>query len=237
MSILLKNTTLRASGNPSDFKDNILWLDMADYSTYSFRPGTDYTTLLLDKSGKGNNAVQATEVYQPLYVVGVKNGNSVLRCDSDFMVSPLNMNSYTNMTIFAVYRLNAVGGSVIRCLFGQNNGGYDRTLYATLMGIAKLGKGNGDAITISDFTPQDVWYSFAVVYNGASSAVYTGNTLSTTFTALAPSGTIDTAIGNGSSSNSYNFQGDIAEIIMYGRALSDNERNAVVNYLSNKWAI
>jgi hypothetical protein len=35
----------------------------------------------------------------------------------------------------------------------------------------------------------------------------------------------------------YYYKGDIAEIIMFSRALSDKDRQAVESYLSKKWAI
>ncbi|MFC1659796.1 hypothetical protein ACFL0U_04490, partial [Pseudomonadota bacterium] len=216
-----------------------LWLDAEDIdgdgdTTDNPSNGSNISTWS-DKSGSGNDASQGNATYQPLFVENVKNNRSVIRYSLDYMTSSLNMNSYSNITILAVYRMDG-SISTTTCLFGQDDGGYDRTFYTYLSGDAKLGTGNGGVITISDFSPQDTWYLFTVIYNDASSVVYKGDVLSESFTALAPSGTDYTAIG-AAATDLFNFQGDLAEVIMYDRAVSDTERQEVEAYLQNKWGI
>ena len=218
---------------PKDISDGLLNLDFNDVDTLTL--DGSYIDSVSDEFGGVITTEQLTPAARPIYVPNVKNGRGVARFDLDFLESSLNLNSYANMTIFGVYRSNVTASTI--AVFGQDNGGYDRTLWANLEGTAQLGTGNGGIITISDFNTQDVWYIIAITYNGANSIVHIKNVLSANFAALSPDGGITTGIGAGRGGGQNPFKGDIGQLIFYGRALSDNERNAVINYLSNKFAI
>jgi PKD domain/Bacterial Ig-like domain (group 1) len=212
-----------------------LWLDAADAATITQSAGI--LTQWLDKSG---NARHATPAAGPAVTAAGLAGRTVLRFDGTSQSIPItDVVTGSPYTVLIVEKrrdnraLNLmVGGST----FGTNQNlfiGYRANTTTTLAHW-----GNDLDQTVSAFTtiasePGRLWSSrwqsgarSQRINAGAASADATTNGL----TAWAGA-----AIGKYGTSNWYN--GDIAEVVFYRRALSDSERLAVELALMAKWGL
>lgn len=237
-----------------DIGGMVLWLDANDCTTVTIEPITaSHTTTTVnkwsDKSGQGNDAVQATVANQPAYVTSVINSSPVMRFDgtASHMISPLNIN-YTvlpNMTAFTVFQ-NQSGGGAIQALWGNDNGSWDRYICtqhstSTEIGVGKGSLGAGaQPIGISSFTTpmiiSNTWQSAV----SAGSQAWGNSAAYSVFTeSHSNSGDSSLSIGTMGSNSSYGYRAkaDIAEIIIYNKALTSKERDDVEKYLSVKYDI
>lgn len=208
-----------------------LWLDASDSSTITSSGGK--VSKWDDKSGSSRDAIQGTGAKQPTTNATTQNGRNTLDFDgsSDYMISTYGITLAQPTTIFFVGKLADTNGGdyfVDGIIVSQ------RQLLFALSGTLTYGfySGNtvdsGVAIT-TNYTLQ------TVEYNGASSKMYIDGNLAVTGDAF---GLPATGLTIGSDvTNGFFFQGSIAEIIIYDRILSTAERQAVDNYVNNKWSI
>lgn len=160
-----------------------------------------------------------------------------------FNSSPLNQKDYT---IFVVEQRLATGSSTVGrflSLGGANNLGY-----ATDTTITMPGSGSYTVPVYSKATPRIITFlsnsatftnvvspSKGVFINGGNGNI-TGATVTTTQTGDSLITATSTGyIGRDNSASFYN--GEIAEVIIYNRALKVDERNDIQNYLSKKYGI
>ena len=235
---------------------NVLWLDAADQTTIIDNDGDSVSSGNFDgqvaqwndKSGNGNNLSHATGSNQPTYVAGGKNGNDILSFDgndalyiTDAAQTGLDLTG-NGMTLIAVTNPTTTGGA--RILINKESsyevafqgGKYQAAVSTTAPG--GWAWGGTSAITtawhITGFTHADTAWQFhqerALSEQMVPANNQTGN--------IIPSNQIFTVGGRGGAipTGSY-FQGDMAEIILFDRALTDSERLDIEIYLSNKWGI
>jgi hypothetical protein len=197
-----------------------------------------------DQSSVNNHCIQNTLVNRPTQVVNVPelNGNSAIRFDgtNDFLIGTTlsNINN-SSFTIFVVANGESQSSS-IASLFSVNtasNGFY----FTRRPSINKFSIFNQNATinSISNFPSIGYNYrllsgiktlntSFSFRVNSTQDFNSTSAGLTTSFT------NTNYQLGAGNSSNF--FKGDIAEIILYDRALSLSEISQVELYLMNKYA-
>lgn len=191
-----------------------------------------------DQSGNGNDAVQATAGHRPEVVVDEVNGQPVVRFDgsNDSLNLTDPMNGATAGEIFIVARLK------------------DFTNFAN--GIAQFGGGNGTTYTegnmVDDFginTGADfpgpggalvtAWHTYhASVTEDGEDLSFNGHLLlHRALPGFAPDVTFRSDAMLGTDVFDEYFNGDIAEVIVYDRVLTEAEREQVSAYLTIKYGV
>ena len=216
-----------------------------------------------DSSGNNRYAAQSTSSYQPIYKTNVLNGQPAIRFDGADDALPImdsNPQSMTSISMFIVHQIDsgATGTSYYPLILGgdgnttgqylgfetQNSysgssadivdvfAGYGNDARATLKNEAAFGSWKMWS-TVS----QNTVFNTKMYVNGAPA------TMSTTGTDQNLAVKISTTAGDnwgnigGTRYSIYPtaYKGDIAEVLIYNRALSDTERRTVEQYLANKY--
>jgi hypothetical protein len=206
-----------------------------------------------DQSGANNHAIQGTAVNQPAFRTNILNGQPVVRFDgvaspnNDYLNLPFILNPINPYTLVAVTRLNNTLASYAiiqqrdtiapdplttgRTLMGTNN---TPRLYSFLGGANRIA--NSNIAANIPFMAMTTWTGNA---NGTHSHFRNGvnDTPATnpTFNAETADGLWLLGVGKNLTSNM--FPGDMAEIIVFNRAINQAERTLVFNYLNAKYGI
>jgi hypothetical protein len=206
-----------------------------------------------DQSGNNNSATQTSDTLQPLFIANAINGKPALRFDgaNDLLTlaRSLATNNFTLLAIFHTavpHEIDPESGSGVGGVSGQR----------WLFGAAHGGDFNGGAgLSVGDngvsiYEHGSGYMPALAVYSGPIAANF--NVVSITYTNKRPSlglqgltvrdgvasprglVTSPTEIGAGSYGA---FNGHLAEVILYNRALTDTERRSVESYLAAKYAI
>ena len=194
-----------------------------------------------DKSGAGHHANVTTTSKRPVYTATAFNGMPALNFDSAFaqeIWANYNIANGSPFTIAIVYRQTSLAGGN-HALFGNDNGGWDR--FQGLAGGANYGISNGgwqnygQAAAMNNTDPiRYVFISRPGVTNG--SEIWVNGSRVAQFTeGHDGSNTAQIAIGNISPNNGWNGNIQVGEVVAYGSALSDAERNTLDTYLNTKW--
>ncbi|MCA9247495.1 MAG: PEP-CTERM sorting domain-containing protein [Planctomycetales bacterium] len=247
LTLVAANESAHAAtlSSPTQISGNVLWLDGADVDGDGLAGGNFFpggVATWVDKSGNGNNISQASGSLQPTNLTNTINGNQVVTFDGtgDYLSDSA---TYTARTVFAVYR--STTGVQQTSDLAQVWGNYDAGFHVAP-------------------DPRNAGGAFSFNGGGGSTAFWAvgGNDLSTTAVADTGNGewsmdvpqlitaefTADKSVTahlisrlNGTLA-SHNFGGDIAEIIVFDRVLTDgsiqanmNELNDVRFYLQEKW--
>ena len=225
MLVALLALDARAAG-PLGIDDCVLWLDAAQITGLS---DGELVSTWTDMSGAENNATRdsgSTASY-PQYKPNQLNGKPVVRFNTDGK-SWFNFNNMTDIrTVFWVLKENTPG---MHFLLGDD-GAYDfhradspsYFLWDTVNGYVSANIGNGTTKLMGS------------VVNGTSTLLGSGYRLVSLVTAgnvEASRISDDRGLGLDRS-----WPGDIAEIIIYNRALTTTEENQVGYYLADKYGI
>lgn len=246
---------VNAPGNnfdPSTITGQTLWL-RGDYGTYS---DTGLTTLQSTDAGlvKGwkdyssGSRNQTNNVTCPKLAANAQNGKNVLRfADSNGLLldTSISLSSYiTNSayTYFIVFRYSSISSNNAAVYQNESplcdQGDYFGTFLKSGSGGAALAynwDGNSDSISAAmaadTFKANMVRHEAGNLYfsqnAGSESSIASGNTAALTNYLR---------IGN-SSNASYQFKGDIAEIIIYNVALSALDIAQIYAYLNYRWSL
>jgi hypothetical protein len=218
----------------------ILWLDAYDTNTFSF--ATTNLTEWADKSGTSNNATNAsnypiadTNSSLPLLAYGGQHavgflGNNWLNVD----LTPLTGQPYTVFVVDVASANSANGNSYF---FGSSFNNVDATLH--------MGYRNANTFTFAQYADDLNWtapanFAFQTprLWTGRLDAagnqeIFLNGVMRAQRGANAFPGTlIGGAVGQG---NGGHYSGDLSEVIVYNRDLSDQERATVEQYLTHKW--
>lgn len=178
---------------------------------------------------------------EPSLVSQALNGHAVLRFDGEenrmmttIDISPAAM---PTVTVCAVFNSATADASPLRKLYGDDNGGYDRavglddrgtknySVFASgVQGYFALEAGK-TYITVDRFTKN----AFSGWVNGQPAIV----DMKAEWDDALP----NLFIGGTGTSFHEPWKGDIAEMIVYARDLTDEERNSVVSYLAGKYGV
>ncbi len=233
-------TVTLAAGSPIPANGVGLWL-VADDA----KPAAD------GKLGSWSNAAVAGIVaaadkpeLQPVVAPNAINGHAVVRFDGDknmlktnVDISPARM---PEATVFAVFNSKTDAADPLRKLYGDDDGGYDRA--------AGLDTRAGEGKNYTVFTGGGVQGYFALKVNEAYvtadqftktdfSGWVNGKATLTRIPATWGKALPNLYIGGTGTSYHEPWQGDLAEIIVYGRVLTDQERTQVEDYLGKKYGV
>jgi glucose/arabinose dehydrogenase len=203
-----------------------------------------------DQSPNNRPATQGTVLSQPTLVNGVVNGLPVVRFDgvNDFMTFTLGVNGLSGMSIFlvAANTVSQTGGSSRAeraALFWNETSGWG-TLYLTPFQTEVAFRfGTTQPLNWPLFSrPSSLGSSFSIstaIKDGTTDSLYTNGVLAfseggklTTIAGCSGTGNI----GRGYNNNTF-YAGDIAEVIVYDRALTTSERSDVEFYLKSKYGL
>lgn len=225
---------------PTDIGNCQLWLDAADASTITESGGS--VSQWDDKSVKGNNVTQGTGAAQPTTNATTQNALNVLDFDggdSLAMPSALFTIPAGDHTVFAVSARASEDASfdtIWGMAAGANNGTF--AIYNSVAGqIAfKSRTTAGGSIVNAGNTNTD----FNVIQtrrNGTTQAIAINGGTEATDANAENLAAVDGAFVGAAGTDTLNLTGNIAELIIYDRSLTADERTTVNNYLINKWGI
>lgn len=218
---------------PSDLNGLALWLRADAGVTYD---GSNNVSAWADQSGNGKNAT-ATGTQRPLYVSSDINGMPVISFDGvdDRLIGP-NVISSTPCTIIIVAKFSS--SEEIGVIFEQYDTYDNIALYRGFNGgtSRNFRLYNGADLTSSATTNDNQAYIFEAIVNGSNSYLY----LNGSQTAFGNAGNL---IPEGNYYLGYWRGGNaartmkIAEVIVYNRAITTQERQQVESYLNAKYNI
>ncbi len=233
---------------PTDLAGCRLWLDAADAAAVVQAGNPGFVEQWSDKSGNGLHVTQATVANQPATGVRALGGWNVLTFDGvdDWLAGAAVLAAGDDdFTYFAVWRSRKTTGSQV--VFEQSEAPLARGTRASLLSVGGAYGFNGelnDAHTLIPFAA-DVWRLTGLVVDG--NAGVNGNVhvfdngnaevLGNIDITVQNLGATGTRVGAKLTNNGENLDGDVAEIVVYDRVLPDNERNDVLYYLQQKWAL
>jgi hypothetical protein len=208
--------------NPSDISDLVLWLDASETSTLV--QTDDAISEWKDRSGKNNNFTNSNPARRPKAIANALSSKPVIRFDGkDDYLSKDNSNLVKDVTtIIMVLKSNTTG----RKIFDTN--GSSRMVSHETKGIQLLGFSN-PAYSIGTYK------LVTSIYNGASNSVFVQGTseVSGPMGGLGNSGLLNVLGARTNLSDA--MDGDIAEILVFSRALTDLQRKGIELYLQKKW--
>jgi prepilin-type N-terminal cleavage/methylation domain-containing protein len=246
---LISARNLTQGAPVAGIKNLVSWFETTSEASFDSTIDSDSSTAnkvanwydINPQSNTKNNAYQTVTANQPTYVTNVINGLPVVRFVNSsalYLNLPDGTVPYNNSayTIFFVSKVNSLGGYGLlgSGTYGSNNSTncfrYDAANYL------KNYWWNADITSTSGAIAASKFYIIDFYYDLSNRKIYINGTLNTTLS----SGNNSSTSSNNSIGKTYNTEymdGDIAEIIIYNRALSDLERKAIETYLSRKWAI
>jgi len=199
--------------------------------------GGNHVNTWVDQSPNGNNAIGPTSK-KPVYVSNVLNGKPVIDFDTTQYFTSNNQNLNNNSSIFVVVKPRGNRGTLISTSNYQGInfylGGNPYNSLAigvtNLVGIANDYANNGN----------DWMIASTIRSNNLTSKIYkNGNQVAVgSYDSYYLNPTNQLIIGADADLNSYwNINAQMAEIIIYNRALTDEENLSVINYLNSKYNI
>lgn len=189
-----------------------------------------------DSSGDGNNAVQATAEYQPIYKTGILNSKPVVRFDGtdDYMTCAAFMSGTTAATLFVVATIDS--DDTYALIGTADNDGYYRYAgdgcgYMGAFRTARIAQypSGMPSSGANIFALRSSTTEYLMRVNGVSKGVQAGSYSAGTKFEIGTQ--TDTA-----ALTKY-LLGDIAEILVYSGSLTDIEVSTVETYLANKYGI
>lgn len=189
--------------------------------------------------------VEAEPDAWPALVSNALNGHAVVRFDgqNDMLktnvdLSPQHM---PEATVFTVFNSATAEASPLRKLYGNDNGGYDRA-------VGLDDRGGDPAKNYCVFTGSGVTPLFSIKANefhlGADqfttsdfSSWMDGAPVVSKVQATWSDSLPNLYVGNTGTVYSEHWQGDLAEMIVYARTLTDAERVQVEDYLAGKYGL
>ena len=227
---------------PSDYSDLKVWLKADSGATFDI--ATKRVSAWADQSGNSSNVAQATAANQPLrYGYDGINDKAYLDFDgtNDAFVSGSNLPVTTDFTIFEVSRIDKASDNVFgwynssaAISIGTNASGYitatvsDGTNTITANTAVDNKASNHISILKKNNKRIDLEY-----YDSANSITATDNDASFDNTFVFNTATFN--IGSYNSTN--NMDGQLNELIIFNRALTDTEIAKVRGYLNLKYKI
>jgi hypothetical protein len=189
-------------------------------------------------------AEAAQNDHAPAAVANALNGHATVRFDgTDQMLKTsidIGPERMPDGTIITVFRSKTADKTPLRKVYGDDNGGYDRAIGLDDRGEDKnftLFAGSGVTgyfqlevdkpyIVVDEYSPKE----FSGWVNGNA-------TLTKIAADWQPEALPNMYLGGTGTSYQEFWNGDIAEVIVYGRKLSDAERTQVQDYLAKKYGV
>jgi len=236
-------TTLATGGvdspvaSPLEIGDCALWLDAGQGITQA----GGYVSQWDDMSGNSRHASQATGAKQPAYVSSGLNGRPVLRFDGTNDCMSVSSLPITSSGITALYVIKQ-DVALIKHVFSTA----DRVFQLLTSSVPRL---YSQIENVSSYVgipaTNTSWACVTQVYDGTLSGVtnilslyQNGVKGASAHSNGTPSASLTITSGEiGAHSGTDTFNGDIAEIIVFSKALTGTQRRSVERYLSIKYNI
>jgi hypothetical protein len=212
-----------------------LWLDASDASTITLATGVSNWA---DKSGNGNDAVQASGTLQPLVSTADMNGLDTISFDGSDDILSTALSMPDSHTVFYVAKKGnqTTTGSISRPVIGIDSPtltyGARREPLTELdfvIGLTRIAVIDNSWIDGSSVI-------LSATYNGTTlSGWYDGNVYGTIADTQSSFSAIN--IGGDTLSAERKFKGTIAEVIICNSVLSDADRQKIEGYLAWKWGL
>lgn len=190
-----------------------------------------------DQSGNGNNAT-VTPYCNPQIILNQLNGKPAIDFDGTKYFISNNQNLNNNSSIFVVVKSRGNHGTLIST---SNQQGINFFLYDTPNNSIAVGVTNLALIANDEANNGNNWMIASTIRsNNLTSIIYKNGSQVTTgdydTSSLSPNDNL--VIGTDADLNQYwNTDGQMAEIIVYTRAVTTPERQQVEAYLNTKYAI
>jgi len=217
-----------------------LWLRADTQVTFTGTTNGGITTgpvsKWMDQSGNGRNASMTTAARQPSYVSsvpGALNGQPVIRFSGG---QSMYLDIFSQPTLFSVFVVgkNSLTGSFSMILGPGGNSPNDQLRWNDGADALFVTQNAGTIIT-SPTGNTFAYHALSARYDGSTMTFYyNGNAESSSNFSTSSPWTIASV---GSWYSTYYMQGDLAEVIIYDRALSESERASVNSYLQSKYAL
>jgi hypothetical protein len=228
----------------------VLWLDAADATTIIDADGDDAATgtgganngfsgtvtTWQDKSTSGFD-VSATAGQAPVYTTGALNGNAVLTFDgsNDRLTRATASIPGDDFTTFVVF--NRTIAPTREAVLEWGSGGARNALFINEGNNGKMNYYiNGGWVHYTSPYVAGTDTLASIVHNTGSISLFRDGTNEVSTAGTVRTGTNNLFIGDDSSGGD-NLTGYIAEIIIYDRDLSADERHDVETYLAGKWGL
>lgn len=196
-----------------------------------------------DQSASANNASQSYSAYRPTYCPDSGNGSGAVTFAAGNVImsnTSRAISGNSSFTCFAALKYNGTANpSNNQFIFwnglDNNTGGYGMWLDSSSHLSASWGFYDS-RVTDTDAVVGGQWYIFTTRYGGGSHQAWVNGTLKG-----SPSKSNSNMTGGGMSvgnklpAPTQGFNGDIQEMIVYTRALTDVERSGVESYLATKY--
>jgi hypothetical protein len=226
----------------------VLWLDADDTSTVVDAEGDNAASggafsgsvqTWMDKSASGFNVTAAGATNRPTYTTNILNGNNVLTFDggTDTLRNTAAVIGGDDYTMFVVF--NRTTAAARDGIFEMGSGGSRNALFVNdASGSGKINfYHNGTFYNPSaSYTTSAYTLTTATVNTNAYTLTQNGASVGTGTAGSNRVSTTGIYVGNDSSGGD-ELQGNIAEIIVYDRDLTADERHDVEAYLASKWGL
>ena len=246
-----------ASFSPSDISGLKLWVKADEISGLS---DGDPVSTWNDNSGV-SNTLTSSSTARPIYKTSILNSLPVVRFDgsNDVMSksSPSGVTNISGMTIFLVVKQASLSTNQVYATvwdyatqgcwaFQTGDVNSDEMTLYIAENITSAGSNHASS---TDANLTAGFYLIALVYDGSltnanrvkiyknGSATTTGPDGGSTIATTLTSATADLRLGQFGGSLTRNFNGDMAEVIIYNSALGSTDRGNVESYLRTKWNV
>jgi hypothetical protein len=231
-------TVTLAAGAPIPAQGVALWLAADDAQPGKLASWTNSAVAGVTATASKPEEQPEVMVLKPHNVVRFDGEQNMLMTNVD--ISPARM---PEATIFAVFNSKTDAKTPLRKLYGDDNGGYDRAAglddraenhnYTVFTGNGVNGyfdiKPNENTITSDVFSSNE--------FNGWVNGKKMADKVAAAWGANPDDALPNLYLGGTGTSYHEPWQGDLAEIIVYGRVLSDQERMQVEDYLAKKYGV
>lgn len=212
-----------------------VWYDMDDPS-YMTLDGSNGINVLRNKAGDSNyDLTQGTASYRPVYTPNRINGRgaAVFTSGAYSHMERDTVDIAQPVTVFFVFKNASTTAWAIPLSFSNSYLNLNNSSAGAISGTCSIYAGAYSS-NIGNYTI-GATSLITAVYNGASSKGSLNNGAEST---LSPGTNILTSVGLGRHwGSSYYMSGDIAEVMIFTRALADTEKAYIKTYLNNKWGI
>ena len=225
----------------------VLWLDAADDTTFSYSSGTEVSQWR-DKSGFNHHANQSTVAKQPSRSTVYNSRKSVnfVYANSDcFLISAASTLALPNdATIFIIHKPGTQTDNYAVLIDNYHTVYGNGFVLQRLSNLSSFYFANSNGSTFID-TQSSPWpYTDNTINliclrkSGTVGAPYSNGTTLTSRTLYDPTVQSVTGLGIGAlAAGGRQYNGEIFEIIIFNRALSDVQVKQVHTYLGQKWGI
>ncbi len=188
-----------------------------------------------DQSGQGRDATMTAAVRQPFYAPGLASGWPVVRFTGAESLAFSSVVTPTMYSIFVVGR-NTNSAETFGVILGPGGNSPNNQLrWENGTAVLVTGTGNATPTTTSTIGDTRVFHSLLVRYDGTTQSVYRDGGLVSSLRFAATLPWIFASLGSFYSSDF--LKGDIAEVLIYDRALPEADRLAVNAYLRAKYRL